>query len=219
MRRIGVWIQEGLTRRWVIWALLAINIPGTVYGYIWYGNQMDYTASTQPAWVLPFVPDSPTASLFFSLALLFLLYPPRSVGGTVVRNLVEALAVVTSFKYGVWAVTVILAGGYQGGTLDLKDGMLIFSHAGMALEALLYAGKFGCRRMIPAALGWAILNDLVDYTLGVYPWLPSELEDNVVQVQYFTLMLSLFSGALAWLASRDDWSPSGQRPRTRMRRP
>lgn len=188
--------------RGVIWMLFIVNLLGTIYGYIWYGNQLEYTAAHHPSWLLPFVPDSPTASLFFTVALLLLLYPPKSLTGTLVRELIEALAVLTSVKYGIWAVSMIFAGGYQGDTLNWKDWMLVVSHTGMAVEALIYARFFSFRRMLPLALLWTLANDMVDYSAGVYPWLPSELDDDITSVQYFTIGLTLLSAVAAWLFSR-----------------
>ncbi|MBY0010183.1 DUF1405 domain-containing protein [Paenibacillus typhae] len=186
--------------RGIIWLLFIVNVLGTIYGYIWYGNQLEYTAQNYPAWLLPFVPDSPTASLFFTIALFLLLYPPKGLKGTLVRELIEALAVVTSVKYGIWAVGVIFAGGYQGDTISWKDWMLVVSHTGMAVEALIYARFFSFRRMLPVALLWTLANDMVDYSAGVYPWLPSVLDDDVTQVQYLTILLTLLSAAAAWIA-------------------
>lgn len=169
---------------------------------MWYGNQLEYTAANYPAWLLPFVPDSPTASLFFTAALLLLLYPPKRLKGTLLRELIEALAVLTSVKYGIWAVSIIFAGGYQGDTVSWKDWMLVASHTGMAVEALIYARFFAFRRMLPLALLWTLANDMVDYSIGIYPWLPSVLEDDVIGVQYFTIGLTLLSAAAAWIFSR-----------------
>ncbi|WP_436836455.1 DUF1405 domain-containing protein [Paenibacillus tritici] len=195
----GHWLERLFRDRRIIWLLLIVNLLGTVYGYMWYGNQLAFTAKTEPLWLLPFVPDSPTASLFFTAALLLLLYPPKGLTGTLVRQLIEALAVVTSVKYGIWAVSMIVAGGYQGDSITWKDWMLMISHTGMAVEALIYARFFSFRRMLPVALLWTFANDMVDYSAGVYPWLPSVLEDDVVAVQYFTMGLTLFSTAAAWL--------------------
>lgn len=197
----GHWLDRLFRDRRIIWLLFIVNLLGTVYGYMWYGNQLQFTAETEPLWLLPFVPDSPTASLFFTLALLLLLYPPRSLTGTLMRQLIEALAVVTSVKYGIWAVSIIVAGGYQGDSITWKDWMLMISHTGMAVEALIYARFFCFRRMIPVALLWAFANDMVDYSQGVYPWLPSVLDDDLEAVQYFTMGLTFFSTAAAWLFS------------------
>ncbi|WP_338131271.1 DUF1405 domain-containing protein [Cohnella rhizosphaerae] len=54
-----------LTQNWMMTLLMIFYVFGTVYGYYWYKNQLVETMRTQPAWQLPFVPDSPTASLFF----------------------------------------------------------------------------------------------------------------------------------------------------------
>ncbi|WP_379129258.1 DUF1405 domain-containing protein [Paenibacillus sp. sgz500958] len=196
---LGKWSEIILKQRAVLWLLFVINFLGTIYGYIWYGNQLEFTAANYPLWLLPLVPDSPTASLFFTVALLMMLYPPKSITGYTVRGVIEALAVITSVKYGVWAVSMIAAGGYQGDFVSWKDWMLIISHTGMAVEALLFARFFSCRKMLPLALLWTLFNDTVDYSYGVYPWLPSVLEDDVTSVQLFTFTLTLCSAAAAWL--------------------
>ena len=53
----------------MLYFLLICNLLGTVYGYIWYGSQMSAT----PWQFIPFVPDSPTASLFLCIAILGLI--------------------------------------------------------------------------------------------------------------------------------------------------
>lgn len=198
----GNWSERILKHRGVLWLLFIINLLGTIYGYIWYGNQLEYTAANYPLWLLPLVPDSPTASLFFTIALLLLLYPPKSMNGRLLSGLIEALAVITSVKYGIWAVGIIIAGGYQGDYLGWKDWMLMISHTGMAVEVLLYARFFSFKKMIPLALLWTLFNDTVDYSFGVYPWLPAVLEDDVNRVQWFTFGLTLISTYLAWFTQR-----------------
>ncbi|SET51807.1 DUF1405 domain-containing protein [Paenibacillus sp. NFR01] len=193
------WFGKLLKHRGVIWALIIANAAGTVYGYIWYGNQLEFTARNYALWLLPFVPDSPTASLFFTAALLLVLYPPKSLNGTMLQGLIEALAVVTSVKYGVWAVSIIFAGGYQGEAISWQDWMLVASHLAMAVEALLYARFFAYRRMLVLALLWTFSNDIIDYSFGIFPWLPDALDDNVIQVQNFTFILTAFSTAMAWV--------------------
>ncbi len=55
-----------LKQRSVLSFLLVVNILGTIYGFIWYGNQLKETLPI--FW--PFVPDSPMASLFFVFVLI-----------------------------------------------------------------------------------------------------------------------------------------------------
>ena len=83
-----------LRQRSVLLFLLVVNILGTIYGFIWYGNQLKETLPI--FW--PFVPDSPMASLFCLCFNRFLI--KRNWG------LIEALAIVTLIKYGIWAVVV-----------------------------------------------------------------------------------------------------------------
>lgn len=199
------WSREFLLNRSFLWLLFLVNLAGTIYGYIWYEGQLIDTLNHHPLWQIVFVPDSPTASLFFTIALLYLLFPPvmpyRYV--TVGRIIIEALAVVCSVKYGIWAVSMILAGAWQGDDLHWQHYMLMASHLGMAFEALLFfrfmkAGAFS----LLAAGCWLLLNDTVDYTFGVFPYLANELMDDLTAVRAFTYGLSFFSFGAALLVWR-----------------
>ncbi len=197
------WSREFLTNRYFLWLLFWCNAVGTVYGYIWYGDQLKLTLAEQPIWQVVFVPDSPTASLFFTLGLLWVLYKPKSVVLNRIGHVIQALAVVTSVKYGVWAVSIIFAGWMQGGSPHWQDWMLIASHSAMAIEALIYVRFFGFRwvALLIASL-WTLLNDTMDYTYNIFPWLPSALYEHLDGVRNFTFGLTLISILCAWLALR-----------------
>src|SRR5690554_5714367 len=96
------WSERFFFSKLMLWLLFMINAAGTVYGYMWYGNQLRHTYETMDRWLLPFVPDSPTASLFFTFSLLFMIidrYTPegmehsRTYKG--IRAFIDAFAVVT----------------------------------------------------------------------------------------------------------------------------
>lgn len=170
---------------WFLWTLFIINFLGTIYGYYWYGNQLQQTD-----WkLLIFVPDSPTASLFFTGVLLLYILKKNS-------KLLEAFAAITLFKYGIWAVVMILWGaaldshGFVA-SLTWQHYMLMFSHLGMAVQALIYAPifQFGYREMVFVSI-WTLLNDALDYGLDIHPWLASDLEIYDHLVGWFTLLLS-----------------------------
>ncbi|WP_332693480.1 DUF1405 domain-containing protein [Halalkalibacter lacteus] len=175
--------------KWMIIFLLLVNIPGTIYGYIWYRDQLAIT----PIQFLIFVPDSPTASLFFVFVLLAFLMR---------RNwpLIEALAAITLIKYGIWAVVMNVAAGWAGDTLNWKNYMLVFSHAGMALQAVLYAPYFRIKRwhLLIAAV-WTIHNDIIDYVFMMHPWVSGRLMSDIDMIGYFTFWLSVFSIAVVYL--------------------
>lgn len=177
------YIMGVLRNRKFLWILFIINLLGTVYGYIWYEAQLLET----PWYFLPFVPDSPTASLFFTIVLGCFLAGKRF-------PLMEALAAVTLIKYGLWAVVMNLAAGITGPPISLISWMLIFSHAGMALQAVLYIPYFRIKNwhLVLVAL-WTVHNDMIDYLFGMNPWVSRSLMPYINEIGYFTFWLSIFS--------------------------
>lgn len=169
--------------------LFVVNVLGTIYGYYWYKNQLLATD-----WrLLPFVPDSPTASLFFTFVLLSFLLSKR-------WPLIEAFAAVTLVKYGIWATVMIFWTALLGGPMNGTHYMLVFSHLGMALQAVLYAPFFTFRwRELLIVAVWVLANDYVDYTLDVFPWLHAVLHPYLPTIAWFTLILSFFSLTLFYL--------------------
>ncbi len=176
-----------LTHRGFMTAVLVINVFGTIYGYIWYGGQL---ANTEPHFWL-FVPDSPTASLFFCIALF---------GWIIGKHfkLIEALALVTLVKYGIWAVVMNLLTVVELGSLSPEGWMLVFSHFMMAVQAVLYIPKyaFGFTQVIIAAI-WTLHNDVIDYVFGQMPTYRI-LDQYAAQIGYFTFWLSIACIALAY---------------------
>jgi len=181
------WIYPLLANRNILKLLLVINVVGTIYGYYWYGWQLKDT----PAIFLPFVPDSPTASLFFVFVLIAFLLN---------RNwpLMESLAIVTLFKYGIWAVVMNLLVYKVNGYLQWEGYMLMVSHFAMAVQGLLYSPFYRIKawHLIAAAI-WTVHNDIIDYVFFMMPRY-QDLEMFTPQIGYFTFWLSIFSLALAY---------------------
>ncbi|MBM7692630.1 putative membrane protein YpjA [Peribacillus deserti] len=176
-----------LANKSFLWMLLIINIFGTVYGYYWYGYQLAETTAI----FLPFVPDSPTATLFFVIALIGLILR-RNTG------LFEALALMTLFKYGIWAVAMNLLTLIVNGELHWTGYMLMASHAAMALQGLLYAPFFRIKKWhFAAAAIWTLHNEMIDY---VYYQMPNygDLMRYIQEIGYFTFWLSMASIAAAY---------------------
>ncbi|MCK0472101.1 DUF1405 domain-containing protein [Halalkalibacter sp. AB-rgal2] len=167
----------------ILFLLLMINVLGTIYGYIWYGDQLAQT----PTHFILFVPDSPTASLFFVFVLVALIYKKQI-------PLIEAFAAVTLIKYGIWAVAMNIGAGLVGDPLNWKNYMLIASHAGMALQAILYSPYFRIKtwHLLIVAI-WTLMNDYIDYVFMMHPWVSRGLNPYIGQIGFFTLGLSLFS--------------------------
>jgi uncharacterized membrane protein YpjA len=176
--------------------LFVINGLGTIYGYYWYRNQL---ASTEQWYLLPFVPDSPTASLLFTVVLILYLFGRQS-------GLLEAFASVTLVKYGIWATVMLVWTGLLGGELHWTHYMLIASHLGMALEALLYIPyyRFNPIHLTVVAV-WVLINDLLDYTVPIFPWLDQVLHPFLPFIFLFTVGLSLVSLLVFYITVAKRW--------------
>ncbi|WP_246358565.1 DUF1405 domain-containing protein [Paenibacillus phytorum] len=192
------WSKDFLLSKKMLWAFFISNLLGTIYGYEWYWAQMVDTIANYPVWYVYFVPDSPTASLFFTLSIGFLLMN-RSLDQQpsklyrAIRGFVEAFALITSFKYGIWAVAMIWTGAWQGVPVGWDGWMLTGSHLAMAVEALLFVRWYRYRltAIIIVAI-WTFWNDFMDYEKGVFPRLPDVLVDNYLSnIEWFTVGLSM----------------------------
>ncbi|WP_337020365.1 DUF1405 domain-containing protein [Oceanobacillus massiliensis] len=176
-----------------LFCLLLINFFGTLYGYYWYKGQLAVT----PDIFLVFVPDSPTASLFFTIFLLFFLFG---------KNIpyIEALAIITLFKYGTWAVVMNLLTLIVEGSIGWQGYMLIASHAGMAIQGILYAPFYKIKlRHIAFAAVWTLHNDIIDYVFAMMPAY-SSLDKYMNEIGYFTFWLSIISIFISyWLTQRN----------------
>ncbi|KMJ59740.1 membrane protein [Bacillus sp. LL01] len=184
------WFIHLLKTPVMLWMVLIINVLGTIYGYIWYGYQLEQT----PAIFLIFVPDSPTASLFFCFVL---------VGFILKKNfkLFEALAIITLVKYGIWAVVMNFLTLMETGYLPIEGYMLIVSHGAMAVQGVLYSPyyRFKIWHLVAAAI-WTLHNDIIDYVFKMMPWYGS-LMKYLPQIGYFTFWLSIFSIVIAYYFS------------------
>nr|WP_187444672.1 DUF1405 domain-containing protein [Bacillus swezeyi] len=167
--------------------LLTINFFGTVYGYYWYLPQLMDT----PAKFLIFVPDSPTATLFFLFVLIGLLFKRNA-------SLFEALALVTLVKYGLWAVVMNILVLVTTGSIHWTGYMLIASHFAMAVQGVLYAPYYRFKGWhLALAAVWTLHNDIIDYVFGMMPNY-SMLTQYMPQIGYFTFWLSIASIGLAY---------------------
>jgi uncharacterized membrane protein YpjA len=181
------WIYSLLGNRSILYLLLIVNFLGTVYGYYWYRFQLVDT----PPKFLAFVPDSPTASLFFVFVLIAFILGKN-------WPLMEALAIVTLVKYGIWAV--VMNGLVLGisGELDGVSLMLMLSHGAMAVQGILYAPFYRFKMWHLVVTGiWTLHNDVIDYVFFMMPRYHM-LNAYMPQIGYFTFWLSLFSLGLAY---------------------
>ncbi|ANU23015.1 DUF1405 domain-containing protein [Planococcus donghaensis] len=197
MLSFAIKISTWLMYRPFLILLFVVNLAGSIYGYIWYGWQLKIT---DPIFLV-FVPDSPTASLFFTIVLGLWIFGKRN-------RLIEALAFVTLIKYGLWAVVMNLLTLWETGSIGWVGWMLVGSHFAMALQAILYIEhyRFGWLSVALTAI-WTLHNDVIDYVFGQMP-IYSRLSEYSSQIGYFTFWLSIVCVGFAFYVTHLNKSQS-----------
>lgn len=178
---INTFWQYTLYQRSWLMMLLICNILGMIYGYIWYGEQLSHT----PWQFKIFVPDSPTAILFLVISISLILIRKQN-------SIIDALAFVTLFKYGIWAVIMNILFIIEQGDITVNGLVLMFSHSIMAVQAIYFYPRFK-RFMIgiSVAMTWVFLNDYIDYFHLQFPYYDF-ITTHVWQICVLSCCLSVF---------------------------
>lgn len=178
---INTFWQYTLYQRSWLMMLLICNILGMIYGYIWYGEQLSHT----PWQFKIFVPDSPTAILFLVISISLILIRKQN-------SFIDALAFVTLFKYGIWAVIMNILFIIEQGDITVNGLVLMFSHSIMAVQAIYFYPRFK-RSMIgiSVAMTWVFLNDYIDYFHLQFPYYDF-ITTHVWQIGVLSCCLSVF---------------------------
>lgn len=171
--------------------LLICNIAGTIYGYIWYGGQLSIT----PWYFYPFVPDSPTATLFLSILICLILFNKKF-------GLIDALTFTTLIKYGVWAVIMNIWNFIDMGFVSWIGLMLIASHGAMALMAFMFLPYIEIKpwHFYVTAI-WLFHNDFIDYVYMQYPRY-GNLHPHVTEIGYLAFWLTVIVLVLLYKLAR-----------------
>lgn len=174
------WQYTLYQRSWLM-MLLICNILGMIYGYIWYGEQLSHT----PWHFKIFVPDSPTAILYLVISISLILIQKQN-------SIIDALAFVTLFKYGIWAVIMNILFIIEQGDITVNGLVLMFSHSIMAVQAIYFYPRFK-RSMIgiSVAMIWVFLNDYIDYFHLQFPYYDF-ITTHVWQIGVLSRCLSVF---------------------------
>jgi|TARA_B100000959_G_C14957013_1_gene614166 uncharacterized membrane protein YpjA len=169
--------------------VLIANIFGVGFGFYYYQGLL----ANAPIWALPFIPDSPISTLFFSLAILLILINRKS-------DIVTSLASVYVMKYGIWTMFVILYYPYHFLTPQLANyyWLMFILHFGMVIEPILILHTMKRKKMILLVpIVWLLLNDLIDYGLNMNPLEPYSLP-NIQIVGIFSIMETIILSAVVY---------------------
>lgn len=190
-----------LEQKWFIITLIFVNLFVLIYGFTWYKEQLLENSLK----LLIFIPDGLLASLFFIIFLMLYLFGKRV-------PIIEALAAVSLFKYGVWTIMVVIWGGWAKEasfiklltleTIDWTEVLLILTYILMILQAVLFYKKysFGFWSIIFAGI-WILTNDFLDYTLDIHPSLPESISSLDYKVGKYTFYISGFTLLLFYFLS------------------
>ena len=157
-----------LLRRDVLSLLVSVNAIGSIWGFIWYKDQLLDT----PWYFWPLTPDCPLTSFCFMLFLWWIRDGKPWKQGW--KATVSWIGVLGAAKYGIW--TVLVLGQYMlhpGSQPDFQDWMLVISHLGLLAEGILFRRQLPAMpTMYGAAMIWFVVNDYADWFLMVHPRLP-----------------------------------------------
>src|SRR5690625_2808550 len=173
-------LRHLLTYKPFLIILFIVNFFGTIYGYYWYKSQLQIT----PPIFIPFVPDSPTATLFFTIFLLFFIFHKHV-------PYIAAIALTSLVKYGIWAVAMNIFTLIVDGELVWQGYMLIASHGLMAVQGILYTPFYRIELRHLTFAGILLLhNEIIDYVFGMMP-IYGSLTSYMNEIGYFTFWLSV----------------------------
>ena len=145
----------------LLYALIIINILGSVYGYYWYRYQLVETQLKY--WI--FVPDSPLATTLFAISLIIIVLTGR-------ESWLHGIAYSGVMKYGFWAVILITHFWITSGNIRFTEAVLWVSHLGMVFEGLVYFRHWEVVKFrLAAIVMWFGVWDYVDYALNLHPYL------------------------------------------------
>jgi len=168
------WLEDLGLR--LVWPVVIANLLGTLFGFWYYVPQF----SVEPVLAWPFVPDSPTATLFVGLSLA-LWASGRN------REWVNALGFYGCIVLGLWTPTTLLV--FRQGFSYLPWPMYAFlfcSHCAMAVEAfVVYRYADFPVRAVVVGFAWYFVNLVVDYFVPVvgtphHTFIPAESVGHTV---------------------------------------
>ncbi|MBI5253142.1 MAG: DUF1405 domain-containing protein [Euryarchaeota archaeon] len=145
----------------ILFAAMLTNLAGAAFGFLYYKTM--FASLSLKYWI--FIPDSPLSTLIFSISILLILIGKKN-------NLLSFAACVYVMKYGFWTVFVILF--YSGYFLAPQNApfywLMFVLHLGMIIEPVFILRTIEPRRgHLLFLLFWFLLNDYVDYWLGITP--------------------------------------------------
>ncbi|WP_338729693.1 DUF1405 domain-containing protein [Haladaptatus sp. DJG-WS-42] len=195
------YLENAPSLTWLIFA----NAVAILVGVRFYVETMPDVST----FLWPFYTDSPVAVFFATLSLMVLVPNLGKRLDEAPQNLplvyLHTIAFVWLVKYGIWTALALNLGFSEYFPAVWAYFGIILTHLGFVGEAYLmpHYGKT-TRGALASALGLMLLNDYIDYGLGLHP--PLRYEPGLA-LPVLTVVLSV---GTVWLASRafDRYEPT-----------
>ena len=165
----------------LILIIAIINIIGFLYGLQYYSDQMGEV----PAFLWVFLLDSPIAVLLAAAVFILLLFNKTN-------RLLISFASFACIKYGIWTMFVLLY--FSDYFFSPEHSWLYYSmfitHAAMVVEGVFLTFPKTKRYVLYPVSIFFLLNDILDYSLGVHTSLPA-IGEKVFITAVFSITLTL----------------------------
>ncbi len=153
--------------------LALVNFAAGIYSFSFYAPQLEINSPL--LWF--FIADCPIYAIIFGITVLFIVRGHAS-------PLLSFVSLVGSVKYGLWTIFVL-------GVSDMAAlyPLVILAHVLLLIEAIVLFRVFSFKvKHVLIALGWFVLNDYLDYVIGLHPYVP---DGFLVQAGTFAIICSL----------------------------
>jgi len=179
--------------------LIIINLFAGIYSVSYYLPQLE-----QSQWFFwLFVIDCPLYAILFGINIFLLVINKPS-------ETLSFISIVGNFKYGLWTIFVLTIAG-----LASMQWLFVLSHVLLIIETIVLACLFAFKvKHVLLALVWFIVNDFIDYFLGMHPFVS---EGFLSYAMLFALASTIILPFLlsVFFSSREIVSPL--RPKSRKR--
>jgi len=159
--------------KWFLFFLALVNFAAGIYSFSFYAPQLE--ANSPLLWF--FIIDCPIYAIIFGITLLLI---ARGKGSA----LLSFISLVGSVKYGLWTIFVL-------GISDMAAlyPLVILAHVLLLVETIVLFRVFSFKvKHVLLALVWFVLNDYLDYTIGLHPFVP---DGFLAQAGTFAIICSL----------------------------
>lgn len=180
---------------WFVWGFFFIgNLVGTIMGFINYWPQLLQT----PLHLWFWVPDCPMFTGLFCIFLLIF----RMKRNYPVFNFILFVSLI-KFAFATWFIIASYAPVYSTSLLQINI-FFGFLHIGMAIDAVLilpFAKDLSNIQYILSSL-FIFSNEVLDLTLGIWPWLPNLNFLNLFYIQNTIFNIVGISIFIFWVKRR-----------------